>query len=137
MAYGEVYSALQTGVIDGAENNWPSYESTRHFEVAKTYLLDEHNRVPEPMIISKKTMDKLSADDQKTLRECAVNAGKLERQLWAEREKASEKKVRDGGSTIVALSPAEHDKFVKAVQPLYEKYGASVKDIIKQIQDVK
>ena len=56
MAYGEVYSALQTGVIDGAENNWPSYESTRHFEVAKNYMLDEHNRVPEPMIISKKTM---------------------------------------------------------------------------------
>ena len=72
---------LQTGVIDGAENNWPSYESTRHFEVAKNYMLDEHNRVPEPMIISKKTMDKLSADDQKVIRAAAIEAGKVERQL--------------------------------------------------------
>jgi len=137
MAYGEVYSALQTGVIDGAENNWPSYESTRHFEVAKNYMLDEHNRVPEPMIISKKTMDKISPADQKITREAALEAGKIERKLWAEREKASEKKVRDGGSTITKLTAAQHDEFVKAVKPLYDKYGADVKDIIKKIQDVK
>ena len=137
MAYGEVYSALQTGVIDGAENNWPSYESTRHFEVAKNYLLDEHNRVPEPMIISKKTMDKLSADDQKVIRAAAIEAGKVERQLWADREKASEKKVRDGGSTIVKLTPEQHQEFVNAVKPLYDKYGGDNKNLIKQIQDVK
>jgi tripartite ATP-independent transporter DctP family solute receptor len=137
MAYGEVYSALQTGVIDGAENNWPSYESTSHYEVAKYFVLDEHNRVPEPQIISKKTWDKLSDADKKIVQDAALEAAKVERQLWAEREKVSEKKVRDGGSTIVALSPAEHDKFVKAVQPLYDKYGANVKDLIKQIQDVK
>jgi tripartite ATP-independent transporter DctP family solute receptor len=137
MAYGEVYSALQTGVIDGAENNWPSYESTRHFEVAKYYMIDEHNRVPEPMIISKKTMDKISPEDQKIIRECAVEAGKVERELWAAREKTSEKKVRDGGSTITTLTPEQHQAFVNAVKPLYEKYGADVKDLIKQIQDVK
>ncbi len=137
MAYGEVYSALQTGVIDGAENNWPSYESTRHFEVAKNYMLDEHNRVPEPMIISKKTMDKLSADDQKVIRAAAIEAGKVERQLWADREKASEKKVRDGGSTITKLTPEQHQEFVNAVKPLYDKYGGDNKNLIKQIQDVK
>ena len=137
MAYGEVYSALQTGVIDGAENNWPSYESTRHFEVAKNFMLDEHNRVPEPMIISKKTMDKLTPADQKVIRECALEAGKIERKLWAEREKASEKKVRDGGSVITKLTAEQHQAFVDAVKPLYEKYGKDVKDIIAKIQAVK
>ena len=83
MAYGEVYSALQTGVIDGAENNWPSYESTSHYEVAKYFVLDEHNRVPEPQIISKKTWDKLSDADKKIIQDAALESAKVERQLWA------------------------------------------------------
>lgn len=137
MAYGEVYSALQTGVIDGAENNWPSYESTSHYEVAKYFVLDEHNRVPEPQIISKKTWDKLSDADKKIIQDAALESAKVERQLWAEREKASEKKVRDAGCTITTLTPEARTAFQKAVQPLYAQYGADYKDLIKQIQDVK
>ncbi len=64
LSFGEVYSALQTGVIDGAENNWPSYLSTSHYEVAKYFIVDEHTRVPEIMIASKKVFDKLSKEDQ-------------------------------------------------------------------------
>ena len=137
MAYGEVYSALQTNVIDGAENNWPSYESTSHYEVAKYFVIDEHNRVPEPQIISKKTMDKLSADDQKIIRECAVESAKYERQLWAEREKASEEKVRAAGCTITTLSADARKAFEAAVQPLYDQYGADYKDLIKEIKETK
>ena len=137
MAYGEVYSGLQTGVIDGAENNWPSYESTSHYEVAKYYVVDEHSRIPEMQIISKQTMDKLSADDQKIIRECAVESAKYERQLWAEREKASENKVKAGGAVITKLSAEARAEFVKAVQPLYDKYGAEYKDLIQKIRDVK
>ncbi len=137
MAYGEVYSALQTNVIDGAENNWPSYESTSHYEVAKYFVLDEHNRVPEPQIISKQTWDKLSADDQKIIRECALESAKYERQLWAEREKSSEKKVREGGAVITQLSAEARQAFVDAVQPLYQKYGADYQDLIQQIRDTK
>lgn len=137
MAYGEVYSGLQTSVIDGAENNWPSYESTSHYEVAPYYVIDEHGRIPEMQIISKQTMDKLSADDQKIIRECAVESAKYERQLWAEREKASEEKVRAGGATITKLSAEARDEFVKAVQPLYDQYGADYKDLIQKIRDVK
>ena len=59
MAYGEVYSGLQTGEIDGAENNWPSYESTRHYEVARYYTIDEHTRVPELQLAAQSTWDKL------------------------------------------------------------------------------
>ena len=137
MAYGEVYSALQTNVIDGAENNWPSYESTSHYEVAKYYVVDEHSRIPEMQIISKQTMDKLSPDDQKIIRECAAESAKYERQLWAEREKSSEEKVKAGGATITRLSDEARAEFVKAVQPLYDQYGAEYKDLIQKIRDVK
>ena len=64
MAFGEVYSSLQTGVIDGAENNWPSYEAMRHYEVAKYYTVDEHTRVPEMQICSAYTWQKLSPEDK-------------------------------------------------------------------------
>ena len=137
MAYGEVYSALQTNVIDGAENNWPSYESTSHYEVAKYYVVDEHSRIPEMQIISKQTMDKLSPEDQKIIRECAAESAKYERQLWAEREKSSEEKVKAGGATITRLSDEARAEFVKAVQPLYDQYGAEYKDLIQKIRDVK
>lgn len=137
MAYGEVYSALQTNVIDGAENNWPSYESTSHYEVAKYITVDEHSRVPEMQIISKQTMDKLSPEDQQIIRECAKESAKYERQLWAEREKQSKEKVKAGGAIITELSAEAREAFVKAVQPLYDQYGADYKDIIEQIRNVK
>ena len=64
MPYGEVYSAIETGVIDGAENNFPSYELAKHFEVAKHYSLDEHTIVPEVFVMSKASWDKLTPEDQ-------------------------------------------------------------------------
>lgn len=137
MAYGEVYSALQTGVIDGAENNWPSYESTSHYEVSKYYVLDEHTRVPEIQMISKMTWNKLSAADQKIIQEAAAESAQIERKLWAEKEKASEAKVKAGGSVITELSPAEKQKFQDAMAPLYTKYGAGFEDLIKDIQNTK
>jgi len=104
MPYGEVYSGLQTGVIDGAENNWPSYESTSHYEVAKYYTLDGHTRVPEIIIASKISMQKLSKEDQEIIKQAALDAIPYQRQLWAEREKASEAKVRAGGSVIIEVT---------------------------------
>lgn len=137
MAYGEVYSALQTGTIDGAENNWPSYESTSHYEVAKYFSLDEHTRVPELQIISKMTMDKLSPEDQKIIHECAEESAKVERELWAEREKTSEEKVKAGGSIITELAPEEKQKFQDACKPLYEKFAADYMDTVNKIIETK
>ena len=134
MAYGEVYSALQTGVIDGAENNWPSFESTSHYEVSKYYVLDEHTRVPEMQMISKKTWEKLSAEDQKIIKECALESAKIERELWAAKEKASEEKVKAGGAIITELEPGEKEKFQAAMAPLYAQFGAGYEDLIKEIQ---
>ena len=134
MAYGEVYSGLQTGVIDGAENNWPSYDSVSHYEVAKYYVLDEHTRVPEMQMVSKITWDKISPEDQKIIKECALESAKLERELWAAKEGASEAKVKAAGSVITELEPGEKEKFQAAMAPLYSQFGAGYEDIIKAIQ---
>ncbi len=137
MTYGEVYSGLQTGTIDGAENNWPSYESTSHYEVAKYFCLDEHTRVPELQIVSKMTMDKLSEEDQQIIRDCAVESAKVERELWAEREKLSEEKVKEGGSVITELAPEEKQKFQDACKPLYEKFAGDYMDTVNKIMETK
>ncbi len=137
MAYGEVYSGLQTGVIDGAENNWPSYESTSHYEVAKYFVLDEHTRVPEMQMVSAITWKKLSAEDQAVIREAAQRSAKIERELWAAKEKASEDKVKAGGSVVTELAAGEKQKFQDAMAPLYTKYGAGYEDVIARIQATK
>ena len=90
MAYGEVYSGLQTGEIDGAENNWPSYESTRHYEVARYYTIDEHTRVPELQLAAQSTWDKLPEEYRTIITQCAKESARYERSLWKEREAQSE-----------------------------------------------
>ncbi|HCM25200.1 MAG: C4-dicarboxylate ABC transporter [Treponema sp. GWB1_62_6] len=135
MPYGEVYSGLQTGVIDGAENNWPSYESTSHFEVAKYYTLDEHTRVPEIIIGSKISLQKLSAEDQAIIKQAALDAIPYQRQLWAEREKASEAKVRAGGSIITKID--DKAPWQARMQVLYAKQSNEIQALIKRINEVK
>ena len=137
MPYGEVYSGLQTGVIDGAENNWPSYESTSHYEVAPYYTLDAHTRVPEMVMCSEITWNKLSAEDQAIIAECAQESAIKERELWLEREAASEAKVREGGAVITELKPGEMEKFQAAMDPLYATYGKGYEDIIQAIKETK
>ncbi len=134
MAYGEVYGALQTGIIDGAENNWPSYQTTSHYEVAKYYVLDGHTRVPEPQLMSKVTANKLSAEDIAIIKECAMESALYQRELWTEQEAASEKIIRDAGNTITELSPEELAKFQEACQPLYKQFCSNYMGIIADIK---
>ncbi|WP_099823278.1 TRAP transporter substrate-binding protein [Oceaniglobus indicus] len=134
MPYGEVYSSIQTGVIDGAENNWPSYESSGHFEVAKYYTLDQHLIVPEVLVMSKAAFDKLSPEDQEAVRQAAKDSVPVMRELWAEREKASEQKVRDAGAEIV--TDIDKTPFIEAMVPVYEKYVTSDK-LKKMVEDIQ
>ena len=97
MPYGEVYSSIQTGVIDGTENNWPSFESSGHYEVAGFYTLDQHLIVPEVLVMAESTWNKLSKEDQAAVVEAAKASVPYMRKKWAEREAASEKKVKDNG----------------------------------------
>ena len=137
MPFGEVYSGIQTGVIDGAENNWPSYESTGHFEVAKYYTLDQHLIVPEVLVMSKTAFDKLSAEDQAIVRQAARDSVPLMRELWIAREAASEQLVRDAGSEIV--TDIDKQPFIDAMVPVYEKYITSPElvDLVARIQAVE
>ncbi len=134
MPYGEVYSSIQTGVIDGAENNWPSYDTSGHFEVAKYYTLDQHLIVPEVLVMSKKTWDKLSADEQAKVRTAARNSVGVMRDLWVKQEKISEDKVRAAGVEIV--TDIDKTPFIDAMKPVYEKYVKSdkLKKMVSEIQ---
>jgi len=137
MPFDEVYSALQTGVIDGAENNWPSYYSTSHYEVANYYTLDKHTQVPEILVASKMTMDSLSADDQQIIREAAKDSIDYQRQKWAEYVAESEKVIRANGNEITELSPAALAEFQKATRSLYDGLSKEAMAIVERVRAVK
>lgn len=137
LPYGEVYSSIQTGVIDGAENNWPSYDTSSHFEVAKYYTIDEHLRVPEIIIASKIAMEKISAEDLALMKEAAREAQDYQKEQWAAKEKVSRDKVVAAGTIVTELDAAAKAEFQAAMQPVYDKYAADYADIIKQIQDMQ
>ncbi|KAF7598808.1 MAG: C4-dicarboxylate ABC transporter [Candidatus Dactylopiibacterium carminicum] len=136
MPMGEVYVGLRTGLIDAAENNWPSYESSKHFESAKYYSRTEHLMNPEIVIFSKVIWDKLSPADQKLIGDAAKESTTVQRKLWAEREKVSEDIVRKAGSIITEV---DKKPFQDAMVPVYAKFVTSprMKDLVKRIQDVK
>lgn len=133
MTYDKVYSALETGQIDGAENNWPSYESVRHYEVAPFYTVDEHTRVPEMQLMSRHTWEKLSPEDQNLIRECARDSAIYQRKLWTQRSEASQRRVRGAGCTVLELSEEEKERFRQAMQPVYQRYCADYMDVIERI----
>lgn len=134
MPYGEVYSAIETGVVDGAENNFPSYDTAKHSEVAKFYTLDEHLIVPEVLVISKMVWDTISAEDQAIIKAAAKESVAKQYELWDAKVAESRKIVEDAGSTIVEV--ADKQAFVDAVKPVYDKYAADpeLKTLIEKIQ---
>lgn len=131
--FDEVYSSFQTGEIDAAENNWASYESQHHYEVAGYFTLDEHTRVPELQIASRVTWDKLAPEDQEIIRDCARDSAVYERQLWTNRARASETRVRTKGCTVIELSEQEKARFRDAMVPVYKEFCAEYMDIVDAI----
>jgi tripartite ATP-independent transporter DctP family solute receptor len=136
MPYGEVYSSIQTGVIDGAENNWPSYESSGHYEVAGYYSLTEHLIVPEVLVMSKQRWDGLSEEDQAIIREAAQESVARQRELWEAREAESEAHVREAGATVNEVDKAA---FQEAMGPVYETHATSdeLRALVERIQAVE
>ncbi len=127
MAFAEVYQALKTGVVDGAENNWPSYESTGHFEVAGFYSLSQHLIIPECICINADVYNGLSDEMKAAVTEAAQESATLQRELWAAREATSRKMVEEGG--VVVNEIADKGPFQAAMAPVYEAYLASNPDL--------
>jgi tripartite ATP-independent transporter DctP family solute receptor len=136
MGYDQVFSALQTGVVDGAENNPPSFYFDNHYQVAKYYTITEHLIVPEILIFSKPTWDKLEKADQELITKFGHEAQLDERKLWLEKEKDALEKMKAAGIEIDSVSDADKKAMQAAVKPVWDKYGGKYTELIKRIQAV-
>ena len=136
MPMGEVYTGLKTGLIDAAENNYPTYESSRSFEVAKYFTKTEHSMAPEILLFSKRTFDKLSPEEQGWIRRAAKESVPYMRKQWAEREAKSLAIVKAGGAEIIEIDKAP---FQAAMKPVYDKFitDAKLKDLVKRTQETQ
>ena len=137
MGYDQVFTSLQTGVIDGAENNPPSFVFDNHYRVAKYYTVDEHLIVPEMLIISKKTFDQLTPNEQASIKKFARDAQFEERKLWASYEQQAMDKANNAGIQIIQISDADKKAFQDAVKPVWDKYGPKYAEMVRRIQEVK
>jgi len=135
MAAGQVFSAIQTGVIDGAENNPPSLISFNHYQVAKYYLLDEHLRLPEVLFMSKIVWDKLSQDQRAALRRAAAETVGFQRQKWDAYEIEALNKIKAEGEIIVPV--ADKTPFQNAVKQLMAEESPKYAETLKAIDAVR
>jgi len=136
ISYGELYTALQSGVVDGAENNPPSLYTSHHFEVCKHYSLDEHTSVPDVLIISQHVWNKLSDQERRWIQQAADESVIVERKLWSASVKKSLEEVQKAG---VKIYYPDKSKFAEKVKGVYESYKdqPTVYSYIKRIQDTR
>ena len=134
MGFNELYSAMQTGVVDGAENNEPTVLAQNHYQVAKMYSLTGHLIIPEIFVFSKRTWETLSKDDQALLMKVSHEAQLEQRKLWDEKtSKATDELKAKNVQFVKADKPA----FYKATQTVRDKYGSKYTALLKRIQDTK
>jgi tripartite ATP-independent transporter DctP family solute receptor len=136
ISWGELYTALQSGVVDGAENNPPSFYTSHHYEVCKYYSLNEHTMVPDVLIISERVWSKLSDQEKQWLQQAADDSVPVERQLWAESVEESLEIVQKEGVTVTY---PDREPFAERVEPLIESYRDNPKlwDLITRIKNVE
>ena len=135
MGFDQLINALQTGVVDGAENNYPSYASGQHYRYAKHFSQTEHLIIPEILVFSKRVWESLSKEDQALITKLGKEAQQEQRQLWYDAEKASIKQMQDNGVEIIKIP--DKKPFQAAVKPVWDKYGAQHTALIQRVQDVK
>lgn len=135
LPFGEVFTSLQSGVIDGAENNWPSYESTRHFEVARFYSTTEHSNVPEVLAVSRQRWQRLNEQERGILRTAAQESATFQRQLWAERELVSRRRVEQAGVTVIEI--ADRRPWAELMAPVYQKYTGNNPRLSSMVERIR
>lgn len=133
--WGELYTALDQGVVDAAENNPPSFRTSRHYEVCKYYILDEHTRLPDMLVISTRVWDSLSYEFRQILQEAVEESVEYQRKIWAEAEEKDMKQVQDAGVKIIRPDKEPFRTSVKSVWDEFE--GTDIGELINQIQEVK
>jgi tripartite ATP-independent transporter DctP family solute receptor len=136
MPYGEVYTALKTGIIDAAENNIPSFDTAKHHEAVKFYSRTEHSMAPEVLVMSKVVWDKLPAAEQAMVRKAAKDSVAVQRKLWDAQEAKSLATVKAAGAQVVEVDKAS---FQGVMGPVYEKFMTTpdLKRLVKAVQDTK
>lgn len=136
MVFSEVYQGLLQGVVDGAENNWPSYESTRHFEVAPYYSLTRHVMAPEVLVMSARRWAKLSDEDRALIRQCAKESVPVMRAIWDARVADAHETVMAAGVTVIEPDTAP---FREASRPVWDRYltTPNLRALADQISEVE
>lgn len=135
ISFGELYAALQQGVVDGAENNPPSFYLSRHYEISKYYVLDEHTSIPDVIIASEHVMSTLD-EQQKAWLQMAVNDSiELQKELWLALEETSLAAVKKHGVEVTIPDKAP---FVEALRPLYKSLeGTTVGEYLTRVKNIK
>jgi len=134
VAWGEIYTALQQGVVDGAENNPPSFHTSRHYEVCKYYSLDEHTYPPDILLMSEPVWESLTPQEQEWVQQAVDESVVYQRTLWAEATQLALEEVQAAG--VEVLYP-DKTPFQEAVKPLYEEYrNTDLFDLIERIKHV-
>jgi tripartite ATP-independent transporter DctP family solute receptor len=133
--WGELYTSLEQGVVDAAENNPPSYRTSRHYEVCKYYTLDEHARLPDILMISVRVWNKLKPEFQQILQEAVDESVEYQRKIWTEAEKEDLKIVEEAGVKVIYPDKRPFKESVKSVWDEFE--NTEIGDLMKQIQEVK
>lgn len=136
ISWGELYTSLQQGVVDGAENNPPSFYLSRHYEVCKFYSLDEHTTVPDVLIMGTHLWNSLTPQQQQWVQESSTASVKYQRVLWAAAEKEALEEVQKAGVQVIR---PDKTLFQKEVVSMYEDYKdqSEVYSLIHRIQAVK
>jgi tripartite ATP-independent transporter DctP family solute receptor len=133
--WGELYTALQQGVVDGAENNLPSFYLSRHYEVCKYYTLDEHTAVPDILLISKIIWEGLKEEEKKWLQDAVDESVEYQKKIWSEACDHALREVRKAGVTIIY---PDKKSFRNSVIKMYESYrGTNIYDLIKAIDTIE
>lgn len=133
MAYGELYTAIQQGVVDGAENNTPSFVSSNHYEVSKYYTLDQHSSVPDVLLIGTKYWEKLSNQEKKWIQAAADESAQAQKHYWKQSVEASMEKAKAAGVEIIIPEKSLFQEQSKSVLETFRERYPEMNTIINQI----